>query len=167
MSQSKFGDYLNFKVMISPIIIMILFWLGLVAIVIVGIGLIVQGKTLIGIGSIVLGPFAWRIICEYMIIGFRMHDCLEKIAKSAETGPLPYKKGDGRVHPTKQKEFGVPLSEITIGEHFETKDGRQVKVIEVTDAGLKVDSSTGTTDMISPIDSGMPQGLWTFDIRRI
>jgi hypothetical protein len=169
MSQSKFGDFLNFRVMISPIVILILFWLGLAAIVIVGIGLIVQGKTLIGIGTIVLGPFAWRIICEYMIIGFRLHDCLEKLAKSTEIGPLPYKKGDGRVDTRKQKEkeFGLPLSEIMIGERYETKDGRQVKIIEITGAGLKVDTSTGMTEMISPIDSGMPQGLWTFDIRRI
>ena len=34
MSRSKLGDFLNFKTMISPVVIIVLFWLGLVAIVV-------------------------------------------------------------------------------------------------------------------------------------
>ena len=40
MSQSKFGDFLNFKIMISPVLILVLFWLGMVAIVFAAIALV-------------------------------------------------------------------------------------------------------------------------------
>ena len=85
MSQSKFGDFLDFKVMISPALVLVLFWLGVLAIVLAAIAFVAQRQILYGIGIAILGPFAWRIICEYMIIGFRMHACLEQIAKNTET----------------------------------------------------------------------------------
>ena len=164
MSQSKFGDFLNFKVMISPVVILVLFWLGLVAIVIAAVVLFEQGKMLVGIGTVILGPFAWRITCEYAILGFRMHACLEQIAENSGKALIAE-----RSHILKEqvKEFGVSIDGIIVGKHYETKDGRHFKVVEFTSDGLKVEYSVGKWEIFAPIDSEVPHGLWTFDIRRL
>jgi hypothetical protein len=171
MYQSSFGDFLNFKVMITPVVVLVLFWLGMMAIAVAAIGLFAQGKILAGIGAVFLGPFAWRIICEYMIIGFRMHDCLEQIAKEAETAlqkrdMVGKKQGTGRSGVLNTTEYGVPISEISVGDHFETRDGMEFTVVEFTHNGLRVEFAVGTREILSPINSGMPEGTWTFDIRR-
>jgi hypothetical protein len=174
MSQSKFGDFLNFKVMISPVLLLVLFWLGMVAIVFAAIVLFAQRQMLIGVGIAVFGPFAWRIICEYMIIGFRIHACLEQIAKNTETGFLqkrdisPKKQNSDRSELLRQRvtEYGMLLSDISVGEHFETRDGKEFKVLEFTRNGLRVEFAGGTREILSPIDSGIPEESWTFDIRR-
>jgi hypothetical protein len=164
MSQSKFGDFLNFKVMISPVVILVLFWLGLVAIVIAAIVLFQQMKILAGIGAVVLGPFAWRITCEYAILGFRMHACLEQISENSGKAPIAE-----RSHILKEqvKEFGVSIDDIIVGKHYETKDGRHFKVVEFTSDGLKVEYSVGKWEILAAIDPEVPHGLWTFDIGRL
>jgi len=160
MSQSKFGDFLSFKVMISPVVILILFWLGLVAIVIAAIVLFQQGKILVGIGTLILGPFAWRITCEYAILGFRMHACLEQIAETS--------RNTERTHTLIQqaRDWGISIDDITVGKHYEARDGRHFKVVEFTSDGLKVEYSAGKWEVLAPVDSEVPHSLWTFDIRR-
>ena len=173
MSQSKFSDFLNFKVMITPVIVLVLFWLGLVAIVVVAIALFLQRNMLAGIGTVILGPFAWRITCEYLMIGFRMHDCLEQIARNTETKPV--RRGD--ISPTRQstyrsgvpeqelKEYGVLISEISVGGYYETRDGKAFKVVEFTRNGIRVEFVMGNVEIVPPIDSKVPEGQWAFDIR--
>jgi hypothetical protein len=163
MSQSKFGDFLNFKVMISPVVILVLFWLGLVAIVIAAIVLFEQGKILAGIGTVILGPFAWRITCEYAMLGFRMHACLEQIAERSGTAPITERSGTLK---QQAKEFGISIDDITVGKNYETRDERHFKVVEFRSDGLKVEYSEGKGEILAPIDSEVPHGLWTFDIRR-
>jgi hypothetical protein len=173
MSQSKFSDFLNFKVMITPVIILVLFWLGLVAIVIAAIALFAQGNILAGIGTLILGPFAWRIACEYLMIIFRMHDCLEQIARNTETEPArrgdmapknqsTYRSGVPEQEPT---EYGVLISEISVGKYYETRDGKPFKVVEFTRSGIRVEFAMGNVEIVPPIDSKVPEGLWAFDIR--
>jgi len=173
MSQSRFSDFLNFKVMITPVVIRVLFWLGIVAIAIIGVGLLAQRRTLEGIGALVLGPFVWRITCEYLIIGFRMHDCLEQIARNTETEPrrrvdsaTKRQNTDRSVPEQKPAEYGVLLSEIAIGEYYETRDGNVFKVAEFSPDGIRVEYATGKQDIVRPIDSNVPEGLWAFAIRR-
>ena len=174
MSQSKFGEFLNFKIMISPVLIIGLFWLGIVGIVFATIALIASRQILYGIGTAILGPFAWRIVCEYMIIAFRMHACLEQIVKNTETeflqnrGTAPRRQSADRSEILRQrvKEYGILLSEISVGEHFETRDGKEFKVLEFTRNGLRVEFAGGTREILSPVDSGIPEESWAFDIRR-
>jgi hypothetical protein len=173
MSQSKFSDFLNFKVMITPVVILVLFWLGLVAIVIAAIELFARGNVLVGIGTVVLGPFAWRITCEYLIIGFRMHDCLEQIARNTQTEPV--RRGDMSPKGHNTLRSGVPeqrpmghgilVSEISVGEYYETTDGKAFKVVEFTRDGIRVEFAMGNVEIVPPIDSKVPEGLWAFDIR--
>ncbi len=90
-------EYLSFRKMITPIIIQILFWIGVALCVIMGLAGIVGG---IGAGSgvvvltsvlmILIGPIFVRVYCELIIIMFRIHDVLTEIRdgrKPAQAGP--------------------------------------------------------------------------------
>ncbi|MDE0313788.1 MAG: DUF4282 domain-containing protein [Candidatus Poribacteria bacterium] len=86
-------DFLKFKKMITPIIIPILFWIGTIICIIVGLVMIITGTTgelrefrpvgeeivLIGLGYIFLGPIVMRVYCEFLIILFSVNDKLEDI----------------------------------------------------------------------------------------
>lgn len=81
-------DFLNFKKMLTPIIIKILFWIGIVLVVLGGLLAIINGATsdygggaqvLMGLLLIVLGPIAVRVYCELLIIIFSVNDTLTEI----------------------------------------------------------------------------------------
>jgi len=89
MNKSRFSQYLAFERMIAPTVVEVLFWIGLARLLISGIVEIVSAPgprhgLVIGVALIIVGPFMWRLICEYMIIVFRMHACLEWIAKHTD-----------------------------------------------------------------------------------
>lgn len=73
-------DFINFRKMITPVIISTIFWLGVIACVIAGIYYInEQNEIGIGIGIIVLGPLALRVICENLIVLFTIQNTLTDI----------------------------------------------------------------------------------------
>ncbi len=85
------GDFLAFRKMLTPIIIQILFWLGLLACILGGLGAIVVGlihidrmPELIGFGilAVIFGPLAMRIYCEWLIVLFRINDTLTEIMRN-------------------------------------------------------------------------------------
>ena len=87
-SHSGAADFFTFRTMITPIIIQILFWIGVAICIIVGIIMIVQGfdsyrggqvLVLIGFGYILLGPLFVRLYCEFLILFFRMNETLTEI----------------------------------------------------------------------------------------
>lgn len=78
-------DFLSFRKMITPIIIQIIFWLGVGFCLLGGLIMIVHGATVnFGGGAQVLGglllfffgPIGVRIYCELLIIFFRMNETL-------------------------------------------------------------------------------------------
>ncbi len=82
------GDFISFKKMITPVIIQIVFWLGVAANVIAGIGVIVAGSRVdegggglvfMGLLWIVFGPVLVRVYCELLILGFSINDTLTEI----------------------------------------------------------------------------------------
>jgi len=86
-------DFLTFRKMLTPIVIQILFWLGVVACILGGIGAILTGiariertPELIGIGilAVVFGPLVMRIYCEWLIVLFRINDTLTDIRRNTE-----------------------------------------------------------------------------------
>ena len=88
-------DFLTFRKMLTPIVIQILFWLGVVACILGGIGAILAGVAridrtpeLIGIGilAVVFGPLVMRIYCEWLIVLFRINDTLTDIRRNTERG---------------------------------------------------------------------------------
>ena len=90
---NKLTDFLSFRRMITPLIIQILFWIGVIVSIIAGLIMIVSGATsdyggggqvLIGLLAIVLGPFVVRIWCELLILFFRMNETLTEIRNNTQ-----------------------------------------------------------------------------------
>ncbi|MEW6212472.1 MAG: DUF4282 domain-containing protein [Acidobacteriota bacterium] len=95
-SGSSFGDFLTFRKMITPIIIQIIFWIGVALVVILGFLTIAAGASafrdgglviLIGLLYIVLGPIIVRVYCELIIVAFRMNESLSDIKNILERRP--------------------------------------------------------------------------------
>ena len=87
------GGFFSFRTMITPIIIKVLYVLGIIALIIVGIVIIVEGansyygsdnEVLIGLGIIILGNLLWRILCEGIILMFSIHERLGSIDKKID-----------------------------------------------------------------------------------
>ena len=80
-------DFLAFRKMITPIIIQVLFWVGVAFSVIVGLIQIANSfgrygggfSFLGGLLIIIIGPIMARIYCELLILIFRMYDTLLEI----------------------------------------------------------------------------------------
>jgi len=84
-------EFLSFRTMITPVIIQVLFWLGVVLCIIGGLVGIIAGaaasfgggvQVLGGILVLILGPVFVRIYCELLILAFRMYDSLKSIEKN-------------------------------------------------------------------------------------
>lgn len=75
------NEYLTFRKMITPVIIQILFWLGIAAIVISALVAMfsAQGGFLQGLGLLVFGIIGWRVYCELIIVFFQMNRSLKEI----------------------------------------------------------------------------------------
>ena len=82
-------DFLKFKRMITPLIIQVLFGIGVVLCVIMGLIQVVAGlnadfggglAVAMGLLFMALGPLAVRIYCEILIVVFSINDTLTDIS---------------------------------------------------------------------------------------
>jgi len=92
-------DFLAFRRMITPLVIQIIFWLGLIGCVLGGIGSIIMSVVsggggsniiigiLMGLGMMVIGPVVVRIYCEVLILFFRMNETLTDIRNNQMSPP--------------------------------------------------------------------------------
>ena len=77
-----FSKFLNFDEMVTPLIIKIIYWIGVVLTVLGGLVALFVTKSVIGgLLTIVLGPIFVRIWCELMIVLFEIHKNLVDINK--------------------------------------------------------------------------------------
>ncbi len=83
-----FKEISSFDQMITPMIIKIVFWIGVIVSVIAGLALILKGansyygsgaEVFSGLLILVLGPLTTRIYCELLIVLFKMHESLNEI----------------------------------------------------------------------------------------
>lgn len=72
-------DYLTFKKMITPMIIQIIFWLGVAATVLMGLYTMFTLSFIHGLIMVLVGPIAVRIWCELVILAFRINENLVEI----------------------------------------------------------------------------------------
>ena len=79
-------DFLTFKLMVTPVIIQIIFWIGVGLCLLSGLGAIIMGfaggGVMLVIGGLVymvVGPILVRIYCELLILFFRMNQTLTDI----------------------------------------------------------------------------------------
>lgn len=81
-------DFLSFRKMITPVIIQIIFWIGVAVAIIVGIVVLATadevGTRLLGLLYIFVGPIYWRVVCEVTILFFRMNETLTDIRNFTE-----------------------------------------------------------------------------------
>jgi len=83
-------DYLNFRKMITPVVIKVIFWIGVGLCVISGLIAIVTSfgpygdvsAIITGLVTMILGPVVVRIYCEILIIIFRINDTLTEIKEA-------------------------------------------------------------------------------------
>ena len=89
-------DFLKFRKMVTPVIIQILFWLGVAVCIVLGLISIVRGvnanhggglMVLAGYMWIFLGPIVVRIYCELLIVIFSIHDRLGQLKDVLEQKP--------------------------------------------------------------------------------
>jgi hypothetical protein len=72
-------DFLLFKRMVTPIIIQALFWLLLVMVISSVISYFIHKEIFTGIITLILGPIFVRVLCETIIVFFRINDNLADI----------------------------------------------------------------------------------------
>jgi hypothetical protein len=83
------SDFWAFRTMVTPVIIQILFWIGVILCLIVGAIMVFYGATHLqggegpylwkGVLLFVLGPLGVRVYCEILIIFFRINETLTEI----------------------------------------------------------------------------------------
>ncbi len=92
--ETAMEDFLKFKKMITPVIIQILFWIGVGVSVVMGLISIVGGANashgggamvLAGILWVFLGPIVVRIYCELLIVVFSINDSLTEVKNLLKT----------------------------------------------------------------------------------
>jgi hypothetical protein len=83
---SPFVDFLLFRRMIVPILIHLIFWLGVLGSVIISLIMPFALQQQMGVLAFVLIPFIlvfallnWRIICELLFLPFRINETLTDI----------------------------------------------------------------------------------------
>jgi len=72
-------SFINFEYMITPGILKILCYIGMVISVIVGLFTTFTADAYAGISMVVLGPIACRIYAELMLVIFECHKTLKEI----------------------------------------------------------------------------------------
>ncbi len=90
------SDFWSFRKMVTPVIIEILFWVGVIVCLIAGLILVVAGiktsqpqSVLSGVLLIIFGPLAVRVYCEILIVFFRINETLTEIKHLLEGRQAP------------------------------------------------------------------------------
>ncbi len=82
------GDFFSFRRMITPVIIQVVFWLGLIVIVGYALAILIAGEEawvrVLGVVYLILGPVLWRVWCEIMILLFRISETLTDIRNNTK-----------------------------------------------------------------------------------
>ncbi len=104
-------DFLAFRRMMTPVIIQVVFWIGVIACIVGGVDTILKSgdssiKMSSGLATLILGPIAVRIFCELLILFFRMNETLTDIRNMIEiqgnfAKPAPERSPSSEVFSTK------------------------------------------------------------------
>jgi len=81
------NEHLKFDKMIAPVIIQVVFWVGVVVVVLTGLVQLFTGGFLgviTGLLTIVIGPLIVRLYCEIIIIVFKINDTLHEIRNNTK-----------------------------------------------------------------------------------
>lgn len=80
-------DFLTFRKMLTPLLVQFLFWAALIFFIIIAVVDIIHHVSWrVVLEIIILGPLATRIICELLILFFRINDNLTAIKEKSHYG---------------------------------------------------------------------------------
>lgn len=89
----QFSDLTSFEKLISPTLIKILYWVGIVFIVIGGLSALFTGfgvgvwQVLVAIIGTIAALLGWRVLCEIYIVVFGIYDRLGEIRDGSAGRP--------------------------------------------------------------------------------
>lgn len=72
-------DLLGFDKMVTPIIIRVLYFIGLLGVLVATVASLIGGRFLAALGILVFGAIMVRVYSELLILLFRIHDNLVSI----------------------------------------------------------------------------------------
>ncbi|GGM09428.1 DUF4282 domain-containing protein [Pseudomonas asuensis] len=78
-------DLLTFDSMLTPKIITLLYWLGLIMTTLAGLGYMFTQSFILGLIMLVGGLIGTRIWCELLIVIFKINQNLQTLANKANT----------------------------------------------------------------------------------
>lgn len=81
VSGSGIAAYFKFESLISPSLIRISYLIGMLMITYIGYKIAINSQSLTGAAILLFGNLLWRIVCEGLIIFFRIHESLVSIDK--------------------------------------------------------------------------------------
>jgi uncharacterized membrane protein YciS (DUF1049 family) len=83
-------DLFFFDSMLTPKIITFVYWLMLLGAIVSGVGTMLTpyGSVIYGLGIIIAGVIGARIWCELLIVLFKIHENLKKIADKNEPSEI-------------------------------------------------------------------------------
>jgi len=74
-------DVLAFRKLITPLIIQLVFWLGVIGVFVWSVA-VIDSSPLVALLGLVLGVVSVRVCCELLIVVFRIHGTLEEIRRN-------------------------------------------------------------------------------------
>ena len=89
------GGFIKFEKMITPLLIHLVFWLGVLGSIVSGIFMIIfgfisdsggMGQVFIGLVTMFFGPIVVRVYCELLIVVFKIQGALLSIRDSLKNG---------------------------------------------------------------------------------
>ena len=90
------SDFWSFRKMVTPVLIQILFWVGVIGCIIAGVIMIAMGvkdpesqMLLSGVLLVIFGPLGVRLYCEILIVFFRINETLTEIKHVLEHRGTP------------------------------------------------------------------------------
>jgi len=86
-ARNAVADFLAFRIMLTPVLMQVLFWVGIAGCILAAIGQIVMGflahsiisGLFAGVITLIVGPVVVRVYCELIILLFRIYDTLQEI----------------------------------------------------------------------------------------
>jgi len=76
----NWSDLFAFRQLIAPVVIRIVFWIGVIAVVLGGLKELMLGDPGGGLIMIILGPIVVRVIAEILLVPFLIHARLTETA---------------------------------------------------------------------------------------
>ena len=84
---NELAEFLAFRRMFTPVLVQILFWIGIAGCVFTALGQLIAGfrgggaigGVVLALLTLIVGPIVVRVYCELIIILFRIYDTLQEI----------------------------------------------------------------------------------------